>query len=78
MGTLRSLRNFAAASRAKKLADLRPDRESSWSGLFLLVQLNLEPCIGYPLWYLNLRDTQVTDEGVKNLQEALPNCKIIR
>ncbi len=26
---------------------------------------------------LTLRETQVTDEGVKNLQQALPNCKII-
>jgi len=25
---------------------------------------------------LVLGDTQVTDEGVKNLQEALPNCRI--
>jgi hypothetical protein len=27
---------------------------------------------------LNLRDTQVTDGGVKKLEEALPNCKINR
>ncbi len=27
---------------------------------------------------LNLNDTQVTDEGIKKLQEALPNCKIRR
>jgi hypothetical protein len=27
---------------------------------------------------LGLYDTKVTDEGVKKLQQALPNCKIIR
>lgn len=27
---------------------------------------------------LDLRGTQVTEEGVKKLQEALPNCKIHR
>lgn len=27
---------------------------------------------------LNIRNTQVTDEGVKTLQDALPNCKIVR
>ncbi len=27
---------------------------------------------------VNLRNTRVTDEGVKRLQQALPNCKIIR
>ena len=27
---------------------------------------------------LTLKDTQVTDEGIKNLQRALPNCKIER
>ena len=26
---------------------------------------------------LYLNDTQVTDEGVKRLRQALPNCKII-
>jgi hypothetical protein len=25
---------------------------------------------------LRLRDTQVTDEGMKKLQQALPNCEI--
>jgi hypothetical protein len=28
------------------------------------------------LQWLSLRGTQVTDEGVKKLQQALPNCKI--
>jgi len=28
------------------------------------------------LVYVELRDTKVTDEGVKRLQKALPNCKI--
>jgi hypothetical protein len=27
------------------------------------------------LW---LKDTRVTDEGVKKLQQALPNCQIFR
>jgi hypothetical protein len=27
---------------------------------------------------LDLRNTNVADEGVKKLQEALPNCEIIR
>ena len=30
------------------------------------------------LEYLNLEQTHVTDEGVKKLQEALPDCEIIR
>jgi hypothetical protein len=30
------------------------------------------------LEYLNLEETKVTHEGVKKLQEALPNCKIVR
>jgi Ran GTPase-activating protein (RanGAP) involved in mRNA processing and transport len=27
---------------------------------------------------LDLSDTQVTDEGLKELQKALPNCRIIQ
>jgi len=27
---------------------------------------------------LNLNDTQVTDDGVDELQQALPNCEIVR
>jgi hypothetical protein len=30
------------------------------------------------LTYLSLGTTQVTDEGVKKLQQALPNCQIVR
>ena len=30
-----------------------------------------------PLQELRLRNTKVTDEGVKKLQQALPKCQII-
>jgi hypothetical protein len=44
-----------------------------------ITDAGLEHVQGVPqLTTLWLDDTQVTDRGVRRLQEALPNCRIVR
>ena len=45
----------------------------------MLASWPLEPTVQAPeIQVLGLKETRVTDEGVKKLQQALPNCKIER